>query len=104
MQLTVSPRFCSRALPDDTHEEDSQDPQFHSEAKSVTGRRLLEAHGFRAQIFIDDHVDPAIHHYVVTRRDSVEILGWGQERSAEEAETAARNCIEELSRRQSAAG
>jgi hypothetical protein len=65
---------------------------------------LVEAHGFQAEVFIDDHADPAIHHYVVTRKGSVEILGWGQERSVEAAESAARSCIEGLSRKQSAAG
>jgi hypothetical protein len=66
--------YCFRALSHDTDEEDSKIFDFTAEAKSVTGRRLVEAHGFQAEVFIDDHADPAIHHYVVTRKGSVEIL------------------------------
>lgn len=60
--------------------------------------------GFLAEIYMNDKVEPSVHHYVVTCKGSAEILGWGQERSAEAAERAVRNRIEELSRRSFAAG
>lgn len=73
-------------------------------ANKVVGKRTLEANGFIAELFVNDEANPPVHHYVVTRKGSVEILGWGQERSADEADRAAQNCMTALSRRSSAAG
>ena len=73
-------------------------------ARRVTGRKTLESGGFLAEIYENDQADPTVYHYVVTRKGSAEILGWGQERFAEAAEREARNCMETLSRRSSAAG
>ena len=72
-------------------------------AKRVT-RKTVEAKNFLAELFVNDKIDPPVYHYVVMRKGSVEILGWGQEPSAKEAERAARNCIESLSRKTWAAG
>jgi len=76
--------------------------EFPSRAKS--SKRMLQAHGFLAEFFVNEKVDPPVHHYVVMRKGSVEILGWGQERTAEAAERQARECIESLSRRTSVVG
>lgn len=72
--------------------------EFRSGNKN-TSKRMLQAHGLVAELFVNPKVDPPIHHYVVMRKGSVEILGWGQERSAEAAERQARECMESLSRR-----
>ena len=67
-------------------------------------RKTVELHNFLAELFVNEETDPPVHHYVVMRKGSVEILGWGQERSGEVAERAARNYMEVLHRRMSAAG
>ena len=77
---------------------------FRTGADRVVGKRTLEVNGFIAEVFVNEKVDPPVHHYVVMKKGSVEILGWGQERSAELADSAARNCMTTLSRRTSAAG
>lgn len=81
-------------------EPDTQVLEFRPKAKKPS-KRMLHANGFLAEFFVNEKVTPAIHHYVVMRKESVEILGWGQERSAEEAERQARECMESLSRRTS---
>lgn len=83
-------------------ESSTQVLEFPSRAKS--SKRLLQAHGFLAEFFVNEQEEPPVHHYVVMRKGSVEILGWGQERSAEAAERQARHCMESLRRRTSAAG
>jgi hypothetical protein len=77
---------------------------FRTEARRVEGKRTLEADGFVADIFVNEQVDPPVHHYVVMKKGSIEILAWGQERSAEVADRAARDCMTSLSRRASATG
>ena len=72
--------------------------------KKRGSQRMLEEFGYLAELFVNDKVEPPVHHYVVMRKGSVEILGWGQERSAEAAERQARHCMESLSRRTSVAG
>ena len=76
---------------------------FSKGANRVQGKKTLEARGFLAEFFVNDRVDPPVYHYVVMRKGSVEILGWGQERTAESAEKMARNCMEMLSPRSSTA-
>jgi hypothetical protein len=77
---------------------------FRTEANKVTGKKTLEAHGLVAEFFQNEQSNPPTHHYVVMRKGSVEILGWGQERSPEAADRAARDCMETLRRRTPAAG
>lgn len=79
---------------------------FSTGAKAVVpgSKKSLEAHGFRADFFTNDSSGSPVYHYVVIRVGSLEILGWGQERSAEEAERAALDCMTTLGRRASAAG
>jgi hypothetical protein len=70
----------------------------------VTSRKVIEANGFVAEFFHNDEPGATVHHYVVMRRGSVEILGWGQERSPQAAERAALDFIQTLSRGTSATG
>jgi hypothetical protein len=70
----------------------------------VTSKKVIEANGFVAEFFQNAEPVAAVHHYVVMRKGSVEILGWGQERSPQEAERAALDFIETLSRGASATG
>lgn len=77
---------------------------FRPVMKKAGSQRLIKADGFLAEFFVNTKVDPPVHHYVVMRKGSVEILGWGQERSADAAEHQARHCMESLSRRTWVAG
>ena len=78
--------------------------EIHPGAKPVVTRKTVEVDNFRAEFFVNNQIDPPVYHFVVMRKGSVEILAWGQERSEIEAERAARQCIDNLSRRTSAAG
>ena len=49
----------------------------------------LEFGGYKADIIVDQKTDPPIHHWIVQRVGSPEILYWGQEYTHEQAETAA---------------
>jgi len=73
--------------------------EFGTRADHVQQKRTLDIHGFIAEFFTNSEVDPPVYHYVVMRRGSVEILGWGQENTPGSAERMARNCIEMLSQR-----
>ena len=73
---------------------------FKPEADRVQQKKkTLEVRGFIAEFFTNEKIDPPVYHYVVMRKGSVEILGWGQESTAESAERMARNCMEMLSQR-----
>ena len=74
------------------------------EVRQLVSKKVIEADGFVAEFFQNDESGAIVYHYVVMRKGSVEILGWGQEHSPEAAERAARDCIETLSRRTSATG
>ena len=77
--------------------------EFRTGANRVQPNKSLEAHGFRSEFFLNDKTDPPVYHYVVMRPGSVEILAWGQERTAEAAERLARDCMRTLSLRSSTA-
>ncbi|HUS18227.1 MAG TPA: hypothetical protein VMZ25_01130 [Terriglobales bacterium] len=70
----------------------------------MTGKKTLEAYGLVAEFFENLDSDPPIYHFVIMRKGSIEILGWGQEHSAEAAEQAAKECMENVSGQSSAAG
>ncbi len=76
---------------------------FKTGANRVQPRKTLEAHGFRAEFFLNEKAEPPVYHYVVMRPGSVEILAWGQERTQEAAERLAKDCMITLSHRTSKA-
>lgn len=73
--------------------------EFRTKVDRVQPKRTLEAHGFIAEFFVNEKTEAPVYHYVVMKKGSVEILGWGQERTFESAERMATNCMEMLSQR-----
>jgi hypothetical protein len=59
-----------------------------AKAKSVT-KRTLSIGDYLAELYVDTKSVPPLYHYIVTSKDSADILGWGQERSVEMAERSA---------------
>jgi hypothetical protein len=78
--------------------------EFPSTRSGKHLRKTVEAFGYVAEFYADTQAEPVIHHYVVMRKGSVQILGWGQEGSAETAERNARHTMEMLSRSALTAG
>jgi len=64
--------------------------QFHRAAARTKAVAIIESNDHSADIFHNPEIHPPTWHYIITRRDSSEILYWGQERSLEAAEKAAR--------------
>ena len=56
----------------------------------------FEMSGYVADIIIDEKTEPPIHHWIIQRADSPEILYWGQEHTLEEAKSAAHSCLQNL--------
>lgn len=56
----------------------------------------FELGGFTADIIVDQKTDPPIHHWIIQKIGSPEILFWGQEYTYEEADSAARSCMQSL--------
>lgn len=59
----------------------------------------FEFGGYKADIVVDQKTDPPIHHWIIQRVGSPEILYWGQEYTYEQAETAAQFYITTLAER-----
>jgi len=60
----------------------------------------FELGGFTADIIVDQKTDPPIHHWIIQKIGSPEILFWGQEYTYEQAESGARSCMQSLIDRQ----
>lgn len=60
---------------------------------SYTNTRLVLS-DYLADILVDRRFVPPIYHWVVQRIGSADVVKWGQEATFEEAESAARDCIE----------
>ena len=60
----------------------------------------FELGGLTADIIVDQKTDPPIHHWIIQKIGSPEILFWGQEYTYEQAESAARSCMQSLLDRQ----
>ena len=60
----------------------------------------FELGGYTADIIIDQKTDPPIHHWIIQRAGSAEILYWGQEYTSEQAQSAAHSCMHSLMDRQ----
>lgn len=52
--------------------------------------------GFFADVVSDRRANPPLHHWIVQRTGSPEIVHWGQESTLEEAEEAARAFLAEV--------
>jgi hypothetical protein len=78
-----------------------RDSQFRivaSGSKTLV-KRTLTSGGFEAEFFVDSKSEPAIYHYIVTRKGSADILAWGQEKNSNDAEHAAMDCMHDLGHR-----
>lgn len=62
-------------------------------------KRTLSSGGYEAEFFSDRGSDAAVVHYVVTKKGSSDILAWGQEKTAKDAERAALDCMHDLYQR-----
>lgn len=61
----------------------------------------FEFGGYKADIIVDPKTDPPIHHWIIQRAGSPEIVYWGQEYTYEQAETAAQFYMRSLTDRES---
>jgi hypothetical protein len=59
-------------------------------------KKTLAIGEYLAEMYVDSRSTPAVYHYIVTRKDSAEIISWGQEFSAETAERSALDTILQL--------
>ncbi|MGI9101766.1 MAG: hypothetical protein ACR2IF_04905 [Terriglobales bacterium] len=55
---------------------------------------------FFADVVTDSRVNPPIHHWIVQRQGSPEVVHWGQEASLEAAESAASSFMNDLAERE----
>lgn len=56
----------------------------------------FELGGYTADIIVDQKTNPPIHHWIIQKAGSPEILYWGQEYTYEQAESAANSCMQSL--------
>ena len=75
----------------------------HSENGAKRGRVFtsFEFGGYKADIIMDQKTDPPIHHWIIQRVGSPEILYWGQEYNYEQAEAASQFYMRSLGERDS---
>ncbi len=62
-------------------------------------KRTLTSGGYETDFYTDTTTDPPIFHYIITRKGDADILAWGQERTAYDAERAALDCMHDLYQR-----
>ena len=60
------------------------------------GNTRLEVGDYIADVLLDTRFDNQICHWIVQRIGSPEIIAWGQERTFEEAKSAAQSCLRTL--------
>ena len=58
-------------------------------AKRQRSNMRIVRGAFRADVITDTRSQPHVHHWIVQRKGSPDIIQWGQEDSFEEAESAA---------------
>ncbi len=73
-------------------------------AKSQRSNIRLVRSPFFADVVCDTHSHPSVHHWIVQREGSPDIVQWGQEASLEEAESAAAAYLDELVERERKTG
>jgi hypothetical protein len=72
--------------------------QFPGSGRKSLVKTTLQRGGFTAELYLDRKSSPPIYHYVVTRKDSAEIIAWGQVLSKAEAEAQALETMDELAK------
>ncbi|MCU1310664.1 MAG: hypothetical protein JWO20_1789 [Candidatus Angelobacter sp.] len=60
-------------------------------------KRTLTIGNHSAELYSDSRTNPPLYHYIVTLKDSADIIAWGQTSSAAEAERGALDFIHGLS-------
>jgi hypothetical protein len=64
---------------------------------STLVKRTLTLGNHSAELYADNRSNPPLYHYIVTLKDSADIIAWGQTNSAAEAERGALDFIHGLS-------
>lgn len=62
-------------------------------------KRTLAAGGYEADFYYDTSTAIPIYHYIITKKDCGDILAWGQEYTAADAERAALDFMHDLYQR-----
>lgn len=68
--------------------------RFNREAAAAAIVETLQEGPYMADLFANDQVQPAVYHYIITRRGSSEILDWGQTFSMDSSRNAAEEWME----------
>jgi hypothetical protein len=64
------------------------------------GNTRLELGDYIADVLVDRRFDAQICHWIVQKVGSPEIIAWGQERTFDEAKSAAQSCLQSLNAQQ----
>jgi hypothetical protein len=67
-------------------------------------KRTLTLGNHSAELYADNRTSPPLYHYIVTLKDSADIIAWGQTGSAAEAERGALDFIHGLTGQSAKAG
>jgi hypothetical protein len=67
-------------------------------------KRTLTLGNHSAELYADTRTNPPLYHYIVTLKDSADIIAWGQTNSAAEAERGALDFIHSRSDHATKAG
>jgi len=67
-------------------------------------KRTLTLGNHSAELYADSRTNPPLYHYIVTLKDSADIIAWGQTSSAAEAERGALDFINGLNGESAKAG
>ena len=59
-------------------------------------KRTLSHGEYEAEFYVDPKLNPAVYHFVITRRGAAEIIIWGQEQSMSDAERSALDWMYEM--------
>ena len=76
-------------------------PHLVAASGKTPSNTRLTVGNFIADILIDSRQSATVCHWIVQRLGSAQILSWGQEKSFEAAEKAARGCLADLNSRES---
>jgi hypothetical protein len=71
---------------------------------STLVKRTLTIGNHSAELYADSRTNPPLYHYIVTLKDSADIIAWGQTSSAAEAERGALDFIHGLNGQVAKAG
>ena len=68
--------------------------QFNREAALSSIAETIEDDLYVADLFANEKVQPALYHFIITRRGSSEVIEWGQAFSMDAIRNAAREWME----------